>query len=65
VNIQAYCGGRLKRAIEQVDVTRWGDPDPVYVNGHEIWLWDGQEVEPVVAQAYIVLYLSGVVDSVD
>lgn len=57
VMIESYCGGRLRRAVQQIDVTAWGDPEPVYIPGPEIWLWDGQEIEPVIARAYLHLFI--------
>jgi hypothetical protein len=65
VRYEIYCGGRLLRLIEQLDVTTWGDladDDDVagapadgirFVDGPHYWKIDEQRVAEDVAQAML------------
>jgi hypothetical protein len=51
---EEFCGGRLVKEIEQVDVTTYGGV--LYVDGPWSWWLDGEEVQPVEAEAFRVMW---------
>jgi hypothetical protein len=55
VRYETYCGGRLLRIIEQVDVTAVEVPPDarVYVDGSWTWEADRQQIAPDIAQVML------------
>lgn len=60
VRREQFCGGRLVKEIDQINVggaaTNFQNH---YVDGRHVWLLDGEEVTPVEAEAFRVLWESG------
>lgn len=52
---EEFCGGRLVKKVEQVDVSTFGVPGP-YVDGLWSWWLDGEEVQEVEAEAFRVMW---------
>lgn len=59
VRREQFCGGRLLKEIDQINVggavTNFKDQ---FVDGRHIWLLDGEEVTPVEAEAFRVMWES-------
>ncbi|MGW2939992.1 hypothetical protein ACWGQ5_47445 [Streptomyces sp. NPDC055722] len=57
---ETYCGGRLVKEIDQIDVSTWEDVarsrPPRFVDGGYIWWLDGEEITPVEAEAFRIVW---------
>jgi hypothetical protein len=51
---ETFCGGRLVKEIDQVDVSTWNGRR--YVDGRWAWYLDGEEAQPVEAEAFRVMW---------
>lgn len=51
---ETFCDGRLVKEIDQVDVSTQGGRR--YVDGRHNWLLDGEEVQPVEAEAFRIMW---------
>ncbi|MEI5520681.1 hypothetical protein WB388_08705 [Streptomyces brasiliscabiei] len=51
---ETFCDDRLVKEIDQVDVSTQGGRS--YVDGRHIWLLDGEEVQPVEAEAFRIMW---------
>lgn len=58
---EEFCGGRLVKKIEQVDVSTFSSQGR-YVDGPWTWWIDGEEVQPVEAEAFRVMWEAGARD---
>lgn len=56
VRRENFCGGRLVKEIDQIDVSSGLTGRIEYVDGSHLWLLYGEEVQPVEADAFQVLW---------
>ena len=55
---EEFCGGRLVKEIDQVDVSRWSTRDQ-YIDGPWTWYLDSEEIQPVEADAFQIMWEAG------
>jgi hypothetical protein len=53
---ETFCDGRLVKEIDQIDVSSGLTGRTEYMDGPHRWLLDGEEVQPVEADAFQVLW---------
>lgn len=53
---ETFCDGHLIKEIDQVDVSSGLTGRTEYMDGSHRWLLDGEEVQPVEAYAFKVLW---------
>jgi hypothetical protein len=51
---ETFCGGLVKE-IDQIDVSTTGRRDQ-FIDGRHWWLLDGEEITPVEAEAFRVVW---------
>lgn len=56
VSYSVFCGGRVLRVTEQLNVSIMATAEAVFVGGRHWWIIDEQRVEEDVAQAMIAAY---------
>lgn len=55
---ETFCDGRLVKEIDQIDVSSGLTGRTEYTDGSHRWLLDEEEVQPVEAEAFRVLWES-------